>query len=85
MVNYPHWVDADEDIKLKLLQTILPKVNYDYHKLFGGYVKKPKVETKVKSFDSIEKLCKIFEISKKEAEAYLEDENVEEIIKNYET
>jgi hypothetical protein len=84
MINYPHWTNVDEETKLKLLQSVLPKVKYNYYSLFSGYVKKPKIERKIKSVDNIERLCKMFEISKKEAEAYLEDENVEELIKNYE-
>lgn len=84
MVNFDHWNEVDNELKMKLMRSVIPKTKYNYYKLFGKYIKNPSIEKKTKNLKAIKTLCELYEISKKEAEEYLEQDGVEELVINYE-
>jgi len=79
--NYNHWLEADNETKMLLLHSILPKMKYDSRKVFGRYVKKQK-KPKTTKLDKQENwVMQVFDVSRKTAKEYLQDEKFLEVVK----
>lgn len=82
VVNFDHWISSnDQDAQLAIMRICTPKTRYSYNKVWGKFVKKPKVVTP-KNEKELKWLMIAFEVSREIAKSYLEVEGVLEEVKD---
>lgn len=81
LCNSEIWYKANNQTKLKLLQTIVPKLEFNKKTIYNNYVKKPEAEKKPKLEKQIDWVAQVFVVSKKQASEYLKNEKFLEVVK----
>lgn len=82
VVNHQHWFNCpDDEAQLAIMRFCTPKTKYNRYRVWENFVKKPKQEKVTKLTKYEDWLMTVYEIPRKTAQLYLEDEKVLEEVK----